>query len=178
MIKRKGVKYLLYAYGKLQQEQDNIALLVVGSGPLESQLKELAISLKIKNVKFVNSGLSLEWLVKFFSAADVFVLPTREDIWGFVINEAMACGLPVIATRTSQAANEMVRQEENGYVIKEADVEGLYKALQKVIRDVELRERMAKRSREIVENEFNPTHMVDGFLLAIEYCTGNFRKEK
>jgi glycosyltransferase involved in cell wall biosynthesis len=174
LIKRKGVECLLYAYGKL--EQDNIALLVVGSGPLESRLKELAVSLKIKNVKFISSGLSLRDLVKLFSAADVFVLPTLQDLWGFVINEAMACRLPVIATHASQAAQEMIRYGENGYVVKEADSVELYNALENLICDSELREKMAKRSREIVEREFDVPHMVMGFLSAIKYCTNGIWK--
>jgi glycosyltransferase involved in cell wall biosynthesis len=176
LIKRKGVEYLLYTYEKLEQEQDNIALLIVGSGPSESFLKELAISLKIRNVKFIGSGLSSRELVQVFSIADLFVLPTQEDLWGFVINEAMACGLPIVATRASQAAQEMIRYGENGYVVKEADSVELYNALENLIRDSELRGKMAEGSREIVEQEFDVLHMVAGFLSAIKYCTNGIRK--
>ena len=50
-------------------------------------------------------------------AADVFVMPTREDIWGLVINEAMAYGLPVVSTDKCIAALELVKNGRNGYII-------------------------------------------------------------
>jgi glycosyltransferase involved in cell wall biosynthesis len=94
-----------------------------------------------------------------------------EDIWGFVINEAMACGLPVISTHASQAATEMIRLGENGYIIKPADSNELYDALKNLIIDPELRRRMGEKSREIVMQEFDLSAMVQGFLSAIEYCS-------
>ena len=170
LIRRKGVSYLLKAYARIKSESDDVALVVLGSGPLRSHLEEVAKSLKLKDLKIMESGILVEELIKLYSTADIFVLPTLEDIWGFVINEAMACGLPVIATRASQAAVDMIRQGENGYVVKEADIEELYKALIKLVHDSELRKKMAKGSREIVEHEFNVNHMAVGFLSAIEYC--------
>jgi glycosyltransferase involved in cell wall biosynthesis len=171
LIKRKGVEHLIHAYGKLKQEYDNLALIILGGGPLEYYLKNLSSSLKLKDIKFVPSGMKLEELIKFYYSADIFVLPTLEDIWGFVINEAMACGLPVISTHASQAATEMIRLGENGYIIKPADSNELYDALKNLIIDPELRRRMGEKSREIVMQEFDLSAMVQGFLSAIEYCS-------
>jgi glycosyltransferase involved in cell wall biosynthesis len=171
LIKRKGVEHLIHAYGKLKQEYDNLALIILGGGPLEYYLKNLSGSLKLKDIKFVPSGMKLEELIKFYYSADIFVLPTLEDIWGFVINEAMACGLPVISTHASQAATEMIRLGENGYIIKPADSNELYDALKNLIIDPELRRRMGEKSREIVMQEFDLSAMVQGFLSAIEYCS-------
>ncbi len=176
LIKRKGVEYLLHAYAKLKRELDDVALVLMGSGPLLSHLKNLAVFLKLKDIKFVQSGLSLEELIKLYSTADIFLLPTLEDIWGFVINEAMACGLPVVATRASQAAQEMIRSGENGYIVKEADSEELYNALKNLIYNPERRKKMGEKSREIVEHEFDVPHMVEGFLSAIKYCNKGIRK--
>ena len=53
-------------------------------------------------------------------ASDLFVLPTREDIWGLVINEAMSFGLPIITTRKCIAGTELITDGENGYLL-EAD---------------------------------------------------------
>jgi glycosyltransferase involved in cell wall biosynthesis len=113
-----------------------------------------------------------EHLVQYYSMADIFVFPTLNDVWGFVINEAMACQLPVISTQASQAAIEMVRSGENGYVVKAADPNQLYTALKNLIIAPELRMRMAKKSREIIKCEFDVSRMVEGFLSAIEYCIG------
>jgi glycosyltransferase involved in cell wall biosynthesis len=176
LIKRKGVEHLIHAYGKLKQEYDNLALIILGGGPLEYYLKNLSSSLNLKDIKFVPSGMKLEELIKFYCSADIFVLPTLEDVWGFVINEAMACRLPIISTYASQAAIEMVRPWENGYIVKEADSNQLYDVLKNLIIDPGLRRRMGEKSREIVECEFDVLRMVEGFLSAIKYCIKGMRK--
>jgi glycosyltransferase involved in cell wall biosynthesis len=137
---------------------------------LEYHLKDLSKFLGIKNTRFIPSGMGLNELIKFYCLADIFVLPTLEDVWGFVINEAMACGLPVISTNTSQAAIEMIRSGENGYIIKSADSNQLYEVLKILVCNKELRRRMSEKSREIVVQEFDLSAMVKGFLSAIEYC--------
>ncbi len=168
-IRRKGIEYLLRAYGKLEHERNDIALVLVGSGSLELYLKDLANSLHLKNFKIIHSGLSLEELVKIYSVADVFVLPTLEDLWGFVINEAMACGLPVISTKNSQAAIEMIRHSENGFVLNGADSEELYLAMEKLLDSGKL-ESMGKNSVEIVTTKFDPSLMKEMFVDAISYA--------
>jgi len=107
--------------------------------------------------------------VKLYCAADVFVLPTLEDIWGFVINEAMACGLPVISTTASQAAYEMISPGENGYIIKPGSINQLYVALKIMCSNLTLREKMGKRSQEIAIRKFNVKLMVENFLKSIRY---------
>ena len=64
-------------------------------------------------------------------AADAFVLPTREDIWGLVINEAMAYGLPVVTTDRCNAGLELIKNNVNGYVVHVDDKGELAKKLQK-----------------------------------------------
>lgn len=172
LTKRKGVEYLLLAYSKLEQECGNTALLIIGSGPEESDLKKLAVALNIKNVQFIGSGLSFKDIVKFFSIADIFVLPTLDDLWGFVINEAMACGLPILATLAAQAAQEMVHHGANGYVVREGDSEVLYTALKDLVSDPVRREQMGNWSVEIAKHNFDVPSMVKGFLCAIQHSIG------
>ena len=167
LVREKGIEYLLRAYGKLEQEHNDIALVLVGSGPLESYLKGLANSLHL-NFKIIRAR-ALEELIKIYSFADIFVLPTLFDVWGFVINEAMACGLPVIGTRASQAAIEMIRIGENGYIVKEADSQELYTVLKYLICNPNLRKKLGEKAKETVEHEFDVSRMVEGFLSAIRY---------
>ena len=57
-------------------------------------------------------------ILNWYRLADLFVFPTREDIWGLVINEAMSQGLPVITTDKCLAGLELIKQEENGYIVE------------------------------------------------------------
>lgn len=169
LIKRKGLEFLIQAYAMLEREYKETALVIVGSGPLRQHLEKLSKSLGVKNIKFISSGLKLEELAKLYCVADVFVLPTLEDIWGFVINEAMICGLPVISTTASQAALEMIRPGENGYIVEPARVDQLSLALKILVLNETSREKMGERSREIVVKEFGVLNTLLGFLNAIRY---------
>jgi len=175
LIERKGVKYLLNAYAKIKKEYTNVALLILGSGPSESNLRKLAISIELRDFRIFPSGSSLKKLIMLYSVSDIFVLPTIEDIWGFVINEAMICGLPVVSTRSSQAALEMVHSGENGYVIEAGDSEELYVALKNLIRNPTERQHMGIRSKEVAMSRFDVLHMVEGFISAIKYCIGSMK---
>ena len=64
-------------------------------------------------------------LATYYQAADLFVFPTREDIWGLVINEALSFGLPVITTRKCVAGVEMIKEGVNGSIVSEDNVEQL-----------------------------------------------------
>ncbi|MEM3709050.1 MAG: glycosyltransferase family 4 protein [Nitrososphaerales archaeon] len=177
LIERKGFRYLLEAYSWVEKEHNNVALLICGSGPIKNSLIELADRLKIQNLKIIESGMSLEKLIKLYSIADIFVLPTLEDVWGFVINEAIACGLPVISTSASQAAIEMIDNGKNGYIVKERDSRQLYNALKKLIVAPDMRILMGFKSRETVVNDFDVSKTVSGFMSAIEYCLKGKRKQ-
>ena len=170
LIERKGIIYLLEAYKKLKTENKNIALVIVGHGKLYNKLLKVCREKGIDNVIFTGSIKDLNELIKYYCMADIFVLPTLEDIWGFVINEAMACSLPVVSTRTSQAAREMVIHGENGYIVREADSEALYDALKKLVYNHKLREEMGKKSRQILIQKFKVDYTVEGFIRAIKWC--------
>jgi len=117
-IYRKGWDILLQAAAKLDKD---IGVYIVGGEPTDEYLKQQK-ELELVNVHF-SSFKTKEELKKYFMAADVFILPTREDIWGLVINEARAYGLPVITTDKCVAGLELVEDNMNGFLLsaEEAD---------------------------------------------------------
>ena len=78
--------------------------------------------LNIKRVHFVGFK-SREELRNYYIAADLFVFPTREDIWGLVLNEAMSYGLPCVASSRAISSNELVDPGRNGYLIEPENVD-------------------------------------------------------
>lgn len=119
-IHRKGYDLLMQAMSDLPVEW---GVYLVGGEPTEEYL-ELKGSLGLEQIHFVpfQTGDALK---SYFEAADAFVLPTREDIWGLVINEALANGLPVITTDKCIAGIELVRDNYNGFIVKHDDVQDL-----------------------------------------------------
>ena len=127
-IPRKGFDVLLNAAASLEK---NVGIYIVGGEPTEEYLK-LREKRNLFNVHFVGFQ-SKESLARYYKAADVFVLPTREDIWGLVINEAMAYGLPVITTDRCVAGLELVESGVNGYIVPVEDAQALAEAIQCVL---------------------------------------------
>lgn len=111
-IHRKGFDVLLRAASRLMP---GTGIYFVGGEPTE-EYRALAQSAGCTGIHFV-SFVNQQTLEKYYKAADVFALPTREDIWGLVINEAMAYGLPVVTTDRCVAGMELIRDGENGYIV-------------------------------------------------------------
>lgn len=111
-IYRKGYDVLLKVCQKLD---DSIGVYIIGGTPTEEYL-QLKDEMSLSNVYFIDFMNKSE-LAEYYKAADLFVLPTREDIWGLVVNEAMAYGLPVVTTDRCVAGMELVKNKNNGLVV-------------------------------------------------------------
>lgn len=119
-IRRKGFDILMHAACALNKD---VGIYIVGGEPTEEYL-QMRASLGLDNVHFVGFQ-KKEALSRYYRAADLFVLPTREDIWGLVINEAMAYGLPVITTDRCVAGLELVEEGVNGSIVPVEDAAAL-----------------------------------------------------
>lgn len=111
-IPRKANEVLIKAAASLIE---NTGVYIIGGDPTNEYLR-LVRELGLENVHFVDFKPKDE-LRKYYLAADVFAMPTREDIWGLVINEALASGLPIVSTDKCVAANELVKDGENGFFV-------------------------------------------------------------
>ncbi|MBP3684218.1 MAG: glycosyltransferase family 4 protein [Oscillospiraceae bacterium] len=160
-IHRKGFDVLLRSAVELDK---NVGIYIVG-GEATEEYRSMKERLGLTNVHFLGFQ-KKDTLEKFYKAADLFVLPTREDIWGLVINEAMAYGLPVITTDRCVAGLELVEDGVNGYIVPveaeadlaekirmvlASDMEAMGKASLEKIRPYTL-ENMAKVHAEIFES--------------------------
>lgn len=146
-IHRKGIDVLLRSLN--DTDFCDVAIYIVGGSPTE-EYKAIIQEKNLKNVHFCAFMLPDE-LDAYYKAADCFVLPTREDVWGLVINEAMARGLPVITTNRCLAGQEMVKDGLNGYLVPVDDEAKLREAMLKIVRDDELRKKMSKESIKIAQ---------------------------
>ena len=129
-IHRKGFDVLLEAWNKEMDE--SCSLVIVGGGEEENQYRQYIADHNLKNVQLVGFK-QKEEIFEYYKAADLFVLPTREDIWGLVINEAMACGLPVISTNMCLGAVELIENGINGYIVPVNNSNELTEAMKKLL---------------------------------------------
>ena len=120
-------------------------LYLVGGKPNQEYLDLVKDSDKVRFVDFVMP----EDVAKYYKAADLFVLPSDTDVWGLVLNEAMAQGLPVIASDSVVAGMDLI--DGNGKIFKTYDVDELSKDIDYCLDD-KTNTRMSKRSIEIIRN--------------------------
>lgn len=140
---------LIKACAILRDEGHAFDLVMVGSGEMEAALKSLAADLTLRNVSFpgfVNQSA----LPRVYAAADIFVLPSEQEPWGLVVNEAMCAGLPIVTTDVVGAARDLVRNGGNGFTYRPGDVPGLAGALRPLVADATLRQQMGQQSRDII----------------------------
>jgi len=121
----------------------------VGGGGRKEKYLEYIRRNRLRHVQILDF-LEKDKLVKLYRQADLFVLPTREDIWGLVVNEAMANALPVITTDRCIAGLELVRQGENGFIVPAEDVAALGEKIKEVLLEDSLAERMGRKGLESV----------------------------
>ena len=127
-IHRKGFDVLIRA---AQNVSKDVGIYIVG-GEATEEYRKLREELGVSNVHFLGFQ-KKEQLSRFYKAADLFVLPTREDIWGLVINEAMAYGLPTITTDRCVAGLELIEDGVNGYVVPVEDAQALAEKMNAVL---------------------------------------------
>jgi glycosyltransferase involved in cell wall biosynthesis len=154
----KRVLDLVEACARLQADVPDLALLVVGDGSELPAAKARAEARGLRQVHF--AGAVVEGVEAFFAAGDVFVLP---GIGGLALNQAMAVGLPVIATVADGTQEDLVEPGGNGFIARVDDPEDLARCIRLVVGDRATALRMGERSRALLRERATLTGMADAF---------------
>jgi glycosyltransferase involved in cell wall biosynthesis len=130
-------------------DRGRAVILFVGDGELREPLETYAREHALTGIRFAGF-INQRDLPKYYALSDVFVLPSTYEPRGAVINEAMSCGLPVIVTDRCGSIGDIVLDGENAFIYPAGDADALAGAMTRLTDDPALRERMARRSREII----------------------------
>jgi phosphatidylinositol alpha-1,6-mannosyltransferase len=161
MVPRKGQDALIRALTSVRRAVPGARLLLVGHGPYEQTLRQLALAQGVADSVTFTGGVPFEKLPEHYAAGDVFAMPCRTrrgglDVegLGMVFLEASATGLPVIAG-DSGGAPDAVQEGETGYVVDGRDEPMLTERLVRLLREPELRRRMGLAGRAWVEQKWS-----------------------
>ncbi|MEO6725246.1 MAG: glycosyltransferase family 4 protein [Blastocatellia bacterium] len=146
LVKRKNIDLIISAARQLKDER--IAVVIAGSGEERESLEALAAG--DPRVIFAGNVAQAE-LPLFYALADVLVLPASQEPWGLVVNEAMACGLAIIAHGHCGAAIDLAGTD-NGAVLDSFSADELAQAMRRIACDDALRHSMQQRSREKIRD--------------------------
>lgn len=148
---QKDVPTLLRSAKNLKEEAGpGFRVSLIGGGPLKSSLEEMSQNLDIEDVVDFCGWRERREVRKAYRNSDAFILPSIDEGMPNVVLEAMASGLPVIATRIKGNV-ELVENGENGYLFETGDYTELTQKMKKVMKDTELRNRMKVASRSRAE---------------------------
>jgi glycosyltransferase involved in cell wall biosynthesis len=160
----KGIDVLLQA-----ARRADMSVAIVGEGPERARLERLADELGV-HATFT----SLPWdrVVEAYATADVFALLSRREPWGVVVNEAAACGLPLVLSDRVGAAGDLLLDGENGMLVPVDDVSAAAEAFRRLAADPELRRRLGARSRELA-GAFGYGPSVENLVAAVREATAS-----
>lgn len=148
-IHKKDPLLLIEAFSHLKLQNDNVRLLLVGSGLLEDTIKE-----RVRQLPFsVASSIILlpfqdqHQIKLLYRASNVYVLPSKgpQETWGLSVNEALACGTPVIVSDKCGASKDLVKHQENGLVFKSENCQDLFQKMEMMCND-EFRKRLTAKT--------------------------------
>lgn len=117
LIERKWIYNILYGFSEFQKKHPDISLVFAWNGQEKSNLEKIIKNQNIQNV-FFPWFFQLDNISELYSIADIFTLPSMEEVWWLVINEAMCFNLPVITAKNVGASIDLIQEWKNGFIMK------------------------------------------------------------
>jgi glycosyltransferase involved in cell wall biosynthesis len=168
LVPSKGIVELLDAWDRLSPDlRSDWTLLFLGSGPLEDVVKRRRGAQPPGEIAHIPAVQPRE-VLEFYRTADLLLFPSLADPWGLVVNEAMACGLPVLCSRLAGCADDLLRPDENGWLCDPADPDDLLDALRAAL-ICDHRHQLGAAARQTAER-FRPEVMAEGIRRALRHA--------
>jgi len=150
----KGLEYLIYAVNKLRKKEKKFKVLLIGNGIDQKFFKDLVIRFDlIDYVKFLGKK-DQDRVIDYYYSSDVFILPSLHEGFPITLLEAWAAELPVIVTNVGGISSICVNKE-NVLMISPRDPKKISEAMITLIKDQNLRRKLGKNGRELVEKKYN-----------------------
>ncbi len=145
LVPRKNVITIIEAYSALSKKYPNLMLAIAGDGKEKQKLNQFCSANALANVRFLGN-VQPENLLEVYKDSDVLINLSTTDQWPQVINEAMACGVPVIASITSGVDDDFLKEGINGYLIDPFDKKRLIEILENLIQKPDLVYRIGREA--------------------------------
>jgi glycosyltransferase involved in cell wall biosynthesis len=171
-VELKGLEYLLNAAAALRREFPGLRVEIAGSGPQRAKLEQMVEQMELKgHVEF------LGWVHELSSVLprwDIFVMPSLEEGFGISALDAMAAGLPVVASSVG-GVPELVVDGETGWLVPPGDAEALASRLRLLLCNPELRISVGAAAHAHVRDHFNAAQMTGNFARLYDELLGETR---
>ena len=176
LVKWKKIDLLINSFAIIKNKYPQAELIIIGDGPEEYNLKQQAYKLlPDDSIKFVGGIYDPRLLGQYISTSSIYVLA---GMGGLSINEAMCFGKPVICSVCDGTEKKLVRDNYNGKIFIEDNVNDLAEKIDFLFSNPELIDRMGKNSEKIITEEININTVIKGYLRAFNYVTTDRKQLK
>lgn len=151
LVPIKNLHNLLKAWKLIEAKKTGYKLVIIGSGPDLESLTRTKKGLRLSTVEFVGV-VDNAAIPEYYFNTDALILPSLQESWGLVVNEAMAAGLPVLLSDKVNAAETLLKEGVNGYSFNPMDINGMISAIMRFIHlTVAEKENMSQQSLAIID---------------------------
>ncbi|MBA7509984.1 N-acetyl-alpha-D-glucosaminyl L-malate synthase [subsurface metagenome] len=157
----KGISYLIEAWSEIIIAYPEVALLIIGDGPLMKSLKDQARALNLSDkIEFLGKK---ENISEYLQASDIFVLPSLSEGLSGALLEAMACGLPCIATKIGGNV-DLTDDGKDGILVEPASSEELASAILRLLKDKESSKNIGNQARKKILERYSINSIVPAYI--------------
>lgn len=167
-----GIEYLIRAFKILTEQNKQLKLVIYGEGKLKQSLKNLTKELKIEHHVEFKGYISNSLVPEVLNKIDIFVVPSNSESFGVSAVEAMACGIPVVAS-DADGFNEIIENGKTGYIVPKRNEKELAKKIDLLVKDEALRNKIGKQGRIKVKSTYEWEKNVDKMVEIYERIINN-----
>lgn len=154
LIRRKGVDLIIRSIKKIIKKNKKIILRIIGDGPQKENLKNLVEELNLEDYVIFEGFVENREIQEYYKKAHIFISMSRAESWGQMYLEAMASGLPIIATKNI-GSQEIIKDRKFGYLIAQEDCHALKHKLITLIKNKDLINKFGKRARKEAQEKYD-----------------------
>jgi glycosyltransferase involved in cell wall biosynthesis len=164
----KGVEYLIRATKLMVETRTDVHTLIIGDGPNKDMLEHLTQQLQMSNYTTFKGRIQHEQIPYYLAASDIFVLPSLTEGFPNVLLEAMASGLPIVATDV-KGVSEFITDGENGFLVEPQNAKKIAESVLSILNSEEVRERISSNNK-LKARDFGWEHIVDNLETVYNSC--------
>ncbi|MBS1765447.1 MAG: glycosyltransferase family 4 protein [Bacteroidetes bacterium] len=173
LTRGKRIDDLIHTIYELKSLRTDFHLRIIGDGPDRELLFNLVNELHLNSLVSFEGFIQKKNLPPFLTQTDCFLFQTGCDIWGLVLNEAMASGLPCVVSPNAGAVIDLIQENENGIVLDFSQHEMAAQKLNKLLNDESLLLKLGNNANQFIRGNVTPAKSAQGFIDAINKFNKN-----
>lgn len=170
--RRKRLDILIKAFAGLIRTRDDAKLVIIGGGDESASLQQLSSRLSVESSITFAGRIDRQMLAAYLATSDVFVMNSTYEAFGIAVAEAMASGLPAIASKVGSLP-ELVYNGQNGFLVPALDVRAMTDAMEEIMKDRPRRQSMGRLSRETAVSKYDWNVVIGMYVEVYRRCIGD-----